>query len=57
MRNQQPRRTSFREGLSMLPLIPRLYFEFIRYQPSMFGRVIALIPAVLLLVAIVMLVI
>ena len=39
----------------MVPLIPRLYFEFIRYQPSMIGRVIALIPAALLILAIVLL--
>jgi hypothetical protein len=41
----------------MVPLIPRLYVEFIRYQPSLVGRAIALIPAALLLVAIVLLVV
>ena len=38
-------------------LIPLLYWQFIKYQPSMIGRVIALIPAALLFVAIALLVI
>jgi hypothetical protein len=57
MRNQPRQRTSIREALAMLPTVPRLYVEFVRYQPSMIGRVIALIPAALLISAIVLLVI
>jgi hypothetical protein len=55
MRNQQ-RRTSFKDNLGMLPQVPRLYVQFIRYQPSMVGRAIALIPGLLLIVALVLLV-
>ena len=41
----------------MLAQVPLLYLQFIKYQPSMVGRLIALIPAVLLIVAITLLVI
>ena len=47
---------SVKEILSMLPLVPRLYFEFVRYQPSVVGKLIALIPAAFLVLAIVLLV-
>ena len=40
-----------------LMLVPLLYVQFVRYQPSMVGRMIALIPAFLLIVALVLLVI
>jgi hypothetical protein len=56
MSNQQRRRAGFKDNLGMLPQVPLLYLQFIRYQPSMIGRAIALIPAVLLIVALVLLV-
>ena len=40
---------------SRLVQLPRLYFQFVRYQPSLVGRIIALIPAFVLLVAMVLL--
>lgn len=57
MRNQQRQKTTLKENLAMLPKVPRLYVQFVRYQPSMMGRVIALIPALLLLLAVVLLVV
>ena len=57
MRKQQRRGSSFKDNLRMLPQVPMLYLQFVRYQPSMVGRVIALIPAALLIVAIALLVI
>jgi hypothetical protein len=55
MRNQQRRGSSFKDNLGMLPQVPLLYLQFIKYQPSIIGRVIALIPAALLLLAIALL--
>ena len=57
MRNQHRRGSSFKDNLGMLPQVPVLYWQFIKYQPSMIGRLIALIPAALLIVAIALLVI
>jgi hypothetical protein len=57
MRNQQRQKTTLKENLAMLPQVPRLYVQFVRYQPSMMGRAIALIPAMLLLLAVVLLVV
>ena len=56
MSNQQPRRPGFKDNLGMLPQVPLLYLQFIRYQPSMVGRMIALIPVALLVLAVVLLV-
>ena len=53
MRDQQPRRAGFKDNLGMLPQVPLLYWQFIRYQPSMVGRMIALIPVALLILAVV----
>jgi len=57
MRHQQRQRNGLQETMRRVLLIPLLYWQFIKYQPSMIGRVIALIPAALLFVAIALLVI
>jgi len=55
MSNQQ-RKQGFKDNLGLLPQVPLLYLQFIRYQPSMVGRMIALIPVALLVLAVVLLV-
>ena len=54
---RQERTDGLQETMRRVLLIPLLYWQFIKYQPSMIGRVIALIPAALLFVAIALLVI
>lgn len=56
MRNE-PARSGQPSLLVRVLQIPRLYAQFVRYQPSMVGRAIALIPAMLLLLAVVLLVV
>ena len=56
MRNQHQRKTGFKDNLGMLPQVPLLYLQFVRYQPSLVGRVIALIPVALLILAVALLV-
>jgi hypothetical protein len=55
MRKQQ--RANGGDTLRRLLQLPRLYVQFVRYQPSAVGTVIALIPAFLLLVAVALLVV
>jgi hypothetical protein len=55
MRNQQRQKATLKQSLAMLLRVPRLYVQFVRYQPSMVGRAIALIPTLLLLLAVVLL--
>ena len=56
MHDQPQRKPGFKDNLGMLPQVPLLYLQFIRYQPSIVGRMIALIPVALLILAVVLLV-